>query len=159
MSESSIYIEKNKNLFTNWITKKHYKNDKELNELYDEFYNNGGECYVYSFILYQKLKKIGAKRCRGTANATVVMKQSKYNETEAHHVWTETHNMVYDKSIFRTIIAPKKEWYEFYQISDVEYAEDGIFNKNNYKLNCGPDNIDILKKHLLPNTMIIDLLE
>ena len=37
MSESSIYIEKNKNLFTNWITKKHYKNDKELNALYDEF--------------------------------------------------------------------------------------------------------------------------
>jgi hypothetical protein len=67
--------------------------------------------------------------------------------------------MVYDKTIFRTIIAPKKEWYELYQISDVECAEDGVFNKNNYKLNCGPDNIDVLKKHLLPNTMLIDLLE
>ena len=159
MSERNDYLEEEKHLLTNWIIKNNYKNEEEFNDLYDEFYDNGGECYVYSFVLYQKLKKIGAKRCRGTVNATCIMRKSKYNETVPHHVWIETHNMVYDKSIFRTIIAPKKEWYELYQISDVEYAEDGIFNKNNYKLNCGPDNIDVLKKHLLPNTMLIDLLE
>jgi hypothetical protein len=42
--------------------------------------------------------------------------------------------MVYDKSIFRTIIAPKNEWYEFYKVSDVEYADNGIFNTNKYVL-------------------------
>jgi hypothetical protein len=74
--------------------------------------------YMVSFIimavnamyimLYQKLKRIGAKRCRGTVNATCIMRKSKFNETVPHHVWIETHNMVYDKTIFRTIIAQKK---------------------------------------------------
>jgi hypothetical protein len=143
----------------NWIVKEHFQNEKELNELYDEYYNNGGKCYIYSIILFQKLRKIGAKRCRGTPNNTSIMRKSKFNEEIAHHVWVETHNMVYDKSIFRTIIAPKDEWYQLYQISDVEYAEDGIFYKNNYNLNCGPDDINEIKKHLLPNTFLIDLQE
>jgi hypothetical protein len=51
------YVEKNKHLIKDWIIKHHYSNEKEFNELYDEFYNNYGECYTYSFVLYQKLQK------------------------------------------------------------------------------------------------------
>jgi hypothetical protein len=132
-----------------WVLKKHYNDEEEYKKLYNEFYENNGKCYIYSFILFQKLSKIGAKRCRGTINNPSLIRRSKINQQVCHHVWVETDNMVYDKSILRTIIAPKEEWYEFYQISDVEYADYGIFNKNNYKLNSGPDDIDELKKHLL----------
>jgi hypothetical protein len=156
MNDTIDYITIRKNLIKNWVIKNHFKNEEEINELYNEFYNNGGECLFYSFVMYQKLQKIGAKRCRGRINATNLMKKSRFNEVEPHHSWVETHNMVYDKTIFRTIIAPKKEWYEFYQVSNVEYADNGIFIKNNYCLNCGPDNIDDLKKHLLPNKLILE---
>ena len=142
MTEREDYINKNKDIIKNWNIKDHYKNDEEMNELHNEFYDNGGKCYIYSFILYQKLQKIGAKRCRGIINSTDIIRQSKNPTEKCHHVWVETHNMVYDKSIFRTIIAPKNEWYQFYQISNVECADDGIFIKNNYVLNSGPDDID-----------------
>ena len=107
MSGRTEYVAINKDIIKNWVIKNHFKNENEKNELYNEFYNNGGKCYNDSFVMYQKLQKIGAKRCRGRVNATNMMVRSRFNEEEAHHVWVETHNMVYDKSIFRTIIAPK----------------------------------------------------
>ena len=47
--------------------------------------------------------------------------------------------MVYDVNNYQKIIMPIDEYYQDLNISDVEYADYGIFNTNNNKLGSGPD--------------------
>jgi len=103
----------------------------------EEAFIGKDNCIEYSYEKWKKLYPIGAKRARGLANNTV----NHYPETNvpSFHCWVETDKLVFDETGFTTCIAPKKEWYEYNKISNVEYADGGLFLENNYELNTGPD--------------------
>jgi hypothetical protein len=57
-----------------WITKYHYKNQEELNECYNKFMTEGGNCVGESFRLFLKLRNVNAVRCRGNINNLKILK-------------------------------------------------------------------------------------
>jgi hypothetical protein len=143
------------NIIKNWKIKEHLTEEEQLIYLMGK-YEEGGDCVVNSFIMFQKLFKLNAVRVRGNITNTNVLcstKKTKVSNTNPHY-WVELRDMVYDHNPIRTIIAPKKEYYDFYQIVDVEIADKGLFNKNNYKLESGPDDTTKLQQGLLPKFSI-----
>jgi hypothetical protein len=109
-----------------------------------------GKCASDSLITFQKLYKIGSKRVRGRINNKDLFIHEIDNKFDLTHYWVEANNYVYDISEYQQVIMPINEFYKLKQISDVEYAENGIFNKNNYELNSGPDTDELIQKTLLP---------
>jgi hypothetical protein len=113
-----------------------------------------GNCVVDSYITFQKLYKIGSKRVRGRINNKDMFMNDINNTSDQVHYWTEANNYVYDISEHQKLIMPIDEFYQMFEISHVEYAEYGIFNKNNFELNSGPDIDAIINKHLLQMFLI-----
>ena len=138
-----------------WITKYHYKNQEELNECYNKFMSEGGNCVGESFRLFLKLRNVNAVRCRGNINNLKILKASNNNEKYDNiHYWVEANGKVFDKNHFRTLIIPKKDFYNMYQIDNVEVAENGIFTHNNYILQAGSDKRKYLNQYLIPNVVL-----
>ena len=111
-----------------------------------------GSCVTDSFITFQKLYCINSKRVRGRINnKSFMVNYEDNNEWDLTHYWVEAQDYVYDNNNYQIKIMPKNEYYLNCQISDVEYAEtDGIFNKNNYILGCGPDTNVMIMNNILP---------
>lgn len=112
-----------------------------------------GNCVIDSWITWQKIMKLKPKRVRGIVNNLNIIAGSfdKTDEALRVHFWVEAKGMVYDINTYQTIILPINQYYEIYQISDAEIADEGnaIFT-DNYKTFCGPDDPDDLEKHIIP---------
>ena len=108
-----------------------------------------GNCPTDSFITFQKLYKIGSKRVRGRINNKDMFIHDIDNKFDLTHYWVEANNYVYDISEYQQVIMPIDEFYKKFNISDVEYADNGVFHKNNYELNSGPDTDELINKNLL----------
>ncbi len=128
-------------------------NIKELEKRINNLKPNSGTCVIDSFITFQKLYKIGSKRVRGKINNKALVVDYNYeldDESDLTHYWVEAKGFVYDNNSYQTRIMPINEYYKLLNITDVEYAAEGIFNKNNYILGSGPDRDDMINKYLLP---------
>ena len=113
-----------------------------------------GKCVSDSLKIYQKLFKIGSKRVRGKINRPEIFKVVD-DETDLTHYWVEAKGMVYDINNYQKIIMPIDEYYQELNISDVEYADYGIFNTNNNKLGSGPDSDEIIINNIVPKCNLI----
>lgn len=134
-----------------WIIKQKMSvNDKLSTALEDLEQENGGDCVGSSFKIFQKLSKVGGKRVRGLVNNKDAMVDFVGNGKYFHY-WVESKGMVFDDNKYQMVIAPIDEYYKYFQITDVEYADDGFFYKYNKKLEAGIDNYKYLKYFLLPN--------
>lgn len=108
-----------------------------------------GKCTINSFITFQKLFKIGSKRVRGRINNKDMFIHNIENKFDLTHYWVESNKYVYDISEYQKLIMPIDKFYRQFMVSDVEYADNGIFNSNNYELGSGPDTDDLINQNLL----------
>ena len=116
---------------------------KQEKDWYGGFFEGKDNCNQFSFDKWKKLFKIkGIRRVRGLMNSTACYNPEKRLQ---FHYWVETDVLVFDESGFRTTVAPKKEFHEFYHISDVEESDNGVFLNNNYVLQCGPDSEEMIQ--------------
>ena len=76
------------------------------------------------------------------------------NDPNLIHYWVEAKGMVYDNGNMQVRIMPIKDYYKLLGVVDVEYATDGIFNKNNIILESGPETDEMLEKYTLDHVMI-----
>jgi hypothetical protein len=120
-----------------------------------------GNCYTNSFVIWQKLYNINSKRVRGLITSDdipmfhdgkmyTISELKKIDEKCCLHYWVEANDMVYDINNLQSKILSKNAYYKLFQISEVEYADGGIFY-NNYKTIAGKDDIDELITHILPS--------
>jgi hypothetical protein len=126
----------------NWSIKP--KLEKDWNE---DMFKGKDNCIKYSYENWKKTYPIGAKRVRGLVNNIDII-YPPTNEPQFHY-WVETDKIIIDESGVNKTVAPKQEWYEFLKISNIEYANMGLFLNNNYDLNIGHDTEEMEKDILL----------
>ena len=85
-----------------------------------------GNCVVDSYITFQKLYKIGSKRVRGRINNKDMFINNIDNTSDRTHYWTEANNYVYDISENQKLIMPMDEFYQMFEISNVENSSLGL---------------------------------
>ena len=102
------------------------------------------DCKEASWITYQQLEKIGAKRVRGMRGSV-----------GTHHYWVEAKGYVYDSANMVLLIAPIQEFYDKLEIRDVEYADEGIFYKNNHTLKLGRDDMDFIESKIIKGRKVL----
>jgi len=132
-----------------------YFKSKLTNEEIDNIFKNGlnkkGNCVLDSWIMFQKILKLKPKRVRGLMNnIECIVPDSEKKIKPISHYWVECNGMVYEDNFHHTIIIPINEYYDIYKITDIEYADEGVFYENNYDLNIGMDNIDKLEINIIP---------
>jgi len=132
-----------------------YVKTKLTNEEIDDLFKNGsnkkGNCKLDSWNMFQKLLKLNPKRVRGLMNnIECIVPDSEKKSQPISHYWVECNGMVYEDNLHQTIIIPINEYYDIYKITDIEYADEGVFYENNYDLNIGMDNIDDLEINIIP---------
>lgn len=96
------------------------------------------DCINNSFFNWFRLNKIGAKRCRGIMNNKKVI-FNPLNKEILIHYWVQTDKYVFNENVFLHTIVPIKEYYDLYQISNVEIADDCIFTSKNKSLKLARD--------------------
>jgi hypothetical protein len=140
----------------------HFDTQEEFDVLYKQVAKEGGQCVGYSFnnYLLQKKNERNAIRCRGYCytKKSNLINQININNNEEYvkhiHYWVEVDSYVIDKQIFRTLKIPKRDFYDYSKISNVEIADNGIFHDNNYILKCGPDNLVYLNKYVIDGIIL-----
>jgi len=96
------------------------------------------DCINNSFFNWFRLNKIGVKRCRGIINNKNVI-YNPLNKEMLIHYWVQSDKYVFNENVFLHTIVPIQEYYELYQISDVEIADDCIFTSKNKRLKLARD--------------------
>ena len=127
----------------NWSFK--LKNLNEDNNR-EKILSGKDSCVDYSFKTWIRLYKIKAKRVRGLINSDYFYNP---NNNSNFHYWVETDKYCFNETAEMTTISPIKEFYDFYKISNVEYADNGAFNKYNNILKTTRDNDNRLEHHRL----------
>jgi hypothetical protein len=110
---------------------------------------HSGKCVRDSFITWQKLRNIGARRMRGMHLMNENIIGGNGDETSFFHCWVEAKGLVYNVNDYQVNIMPIQNYYAIFQPFYIEEADDGIFTTNNSKLMCGPDKIHLLEEWLI----------
>lgn len=137
-------LEETKKEAPNWCFKL-----KNLNEdgNRQKLINGKDTCIDYSFKTWIRLYKINGIRVRGLINYSFYNPEDNSNST--FHYWVETDKYCFNETAEMTSISPIKEFYDFYKISNVEYAVNGAFNKENTILKTTRDSDERLENHRL----------